>query len=179
MLGGLSFPIGIQKEGILSFSNLHKQLAQPGRAPVNFSFHLPVLPVAAFCEFEAQDGINPSLFYLISLIILHHKCISCCFALDLLEVGNMHIVTLFAPFVSWLGLEMDSEAAMYQPWMVLQKLIINAQMSLNHLLWNNFFFNSKLQGNVPRKYLQSFLLHCLWHRRIYALFSSMLGLGWL
>lgn len=115
MLGGLSFPICIHKEGILSFSNLHKQLAQPGQAPVNFLFHLPVSPVAAFCEFEAQDGINPPLLYLISLIILHHKCISCCFALDLLEVGNMPIVTLFAPFVSWLGLEMDSEAAMCQP----------------------------------------------------------------
>lgn len=103
MLGGLSFPIGIQKEGIESFINLHKQLAQPGQASVNFPFHLPVLPVAAFCEFEAQDGINPCPFYLIILIILHGKCISCCCALDLLEVGNMHIVTpvpLF-PSLGW------------------------------------------------------------------------------
>lgn len=115
MLSGLSFPIGIQKEGMLSFRNLHKQSAQPGQAPVNFPFHLPVLPVAAFCEFEVQDGINSPPFYLISLIILHHKCISCCFALDLLEAGNVHIVTLFALTVSRFGLEMESEAAMYQP----------------------------------------------------------------
>lgn len=57
MLGGLSFPVGVQKEGMLSFSNLHKQSAQPGQVPLNFPFHLPVLPVAAFCELEAQDGI--------------------------------------------------------------------------------------------------------------------------
>lgn len=115
MLGGLSFPIGVQKEGKLSSSNLPKQLAQPGQASVNFPFHLPVLPVGAFCEFEAQDGIEPPPFCLISLIILHHKHISCWFALYLSEVGNMHIVTLFALFVSWLGLEMGSEAALYQP----------------------------------------------------------------
>lgn len=99
ILGGLSFPIGIRKEGIESFSNLHKQLAQPGQALVNFPFPSPSLACSCkFCEFEAQDGINPSPFYQISLIILHGKCISCCFALDLSEVGNMRVVTLVPLF---------------------------------------------------------------------------------
>lgn len=45
---------------------LHKQSAQSGKAPGNLPLHLPVLPVAAYSQFWAWYGINPSPFYLIS-----------------------------------------------------------------------------------------------------------------